>query len=28
MKADLEVIFFQLLCGWKEVPPLPNYLFP
>lgn len=26
MKAELEVICFQLACGWKEVPPLPNYL--
>lgn len=28
MKADLEVICFQLVCGWKEVLPLPNYLTP
>lgn len=26
MKADIEVICFQLICGWKEVPRLPNYI--
>lgn len=26
MKADPKAIWFGFICGWREVPPLPNYL--